>query len=174
MRTLGQNAHLCVLIDQSSPCIGSAHLRTAWHHAAKLVACQDRAYSCQTHTSCRSVHAYLWRCTTIPGECCWPFLFLLLLPCCFATSPRSCAMLALCSPWARRRLGFRGSVRCCFHPHVSAVWTLLLAPSAVSHVHSVAAACPVAPSHRFAQRRRDVARRLLGYMPQIGEIPADS
>ena len=50
VQSLGQNGHSRMLIDQNSLCIGSAPLRTAWHHAAKLVACQDRAYSWRTHT----------------------------------------------------------------------------------------------------------------------------
>ena len=53
VQSLSQNGHSRMLIDQSSPCIGSARLRTAWHHAAKLVACQDRAYSCRTHAGCK-------------------------------------------------------------------------------------------------------------------------
>ena len=41
-QSLGQSAHSRVLIDESWLCTGSAHLRTALHHAAKLVVCRLR------------------------------------------------------------------------------------------------------------------------------------
>ena len=51
-QSLSQNAHTRMLIDESSPSIAPACLRTAWHHTAELMQSRHCVLSRLTHASC--------------------------------------------------------------------------------------------------------------------------
>merc|ERR1712091_298391 len=52
VQSLRQNAHTRMLIDESSPSIAPACLRTAWHHTAELMQSRHCVLSRLTHASC--------------------------------------------------------------------------------------------------------------------------
>ena len=52
VQPLSQNGHTRMLIDESSPSIAPACLRTAWHHTAGLMQARHCVLSRLTHASC--------------------------------------------------------------------------------------------------------------------------